>query len=543
MRRIEIFALVCLALVFAAPELAHAQNPDPADLVKTELVGTGYDVTAVGFFPDSSGQPRSDAVYAQIETITNDLGNRYLANQAIDGFEALNRYYPNATTLISVLHYDHYLLFFQTTPQDLDPLVRKQMGRADFWPGVRTNVHIYDTAAKEFVGEKDFVDKSQIDKNQTGKDFSGQSPNVIPTPAPNDNVKPEHILLEPSTTYLPADGATQAFLLASLSDANFNGLGGRAVDFAYEVQGQDEKSLGSESTDAYGTARANVTSSQPLDQVLLRASTTALNAAVQIVVGAPPGASKKAQVQAVVQGLTNQGYSDVDAESDQYTGPAGQKENEAVASVRVQSKSFDRAAYSQLIRSFGTLRTVMPDANLLIALLLFRSKDGHDYTLVYSVRPPDWDAFVDGQIGEVEFWQRVAYNGAVDENGNRVGDKNFLDKNFGASGGPAELSSPRSVQSTLTAETWGEQLNVGAFQVPIGGSADGFSLADSSGSAAGFELFATPDYTQPIFHFSQGDNLSALSALQLAQGQYILQVEGAHAPARVLLNYVEHLAP
>jgi hypothetical protein len=55
------------------PRWSRAQDPDPADLVKAELVGTRYDVIAAGHFPDNNGQPRMDAVYAQMEMITNDL--------------------------------------------------------------------------------------------------------------------------------------------------------------------------------------------------------------------------------------------------------------------------------------------------------------------------------------------------------------------------------------------------------------------------------------------------------------------------------------
>ncbi len=539
-KKILLFCL--LAPLWLAPAVARADDPDPARLVITELVGRGYDVLDAGLYPDSQGQPRADAVYARMDTITNDLDNDYIEEQALDGSQALGRNYPHATNLITILQYARWQIIFQTSAQDLDQYRRKQIKTADYWSELRSNARIYDTVAKEFVGEKDFVNKSQVDKNQTSKDFSKTAPNPLPTPVPNSTNKPEHILLEPSTTYLPADSKSQVNLLARLSDAGFNPLSGHNVNFGYEAQGQSEKNLGAASTDADGTARAQVVSGRVLNVVLMRATTASLNAQVQVLVGPPPASSKEARLKAIINGLKSQGYLEADADYAVSTGPAGQAIRQAISAVRVTAKTFDRSVYSQLSRSFGTLRTVIPEANFLLAILQYRAKNGRDYSLLYSVLPDDWEAFVKGQVGENIFWQRVSYEGAVDEKGNNINDKDFVNKNFGPSTSRGQTNTPRGVESALTLEEWGEQLTVGEFEVPVGGSADGFTLADLSGNATGLAIFATPDFSKPVASFKRGDDPKVLSSLRLGQGQYVLEVQAEHAPARVQVNYVEHLA-
>src|SRR5207249_1236111 len=154
------------------------------------------------------------------------------------------------------------------------------------------------------------------------------------------------------------------------------------------------------------------------------------------------------------------------------TGNLGQAVHQASAALDFASKRFDRAVYSEITRMVGTMRTVMPAADYLEALLQYQAQGGKAYLLRYVVRASDWDAFIKGEIGA---------------------------------------------------------------------SADSFTLAELGGNASGWMLYATPDYGTPLFRFKKGDNPSALAALRLSEGQYILQVDAAHAPAKVKLNYLEHL--
>jgi hypothetical protein len=539
-KRILLLAVVGLALLFIPPPLAYAQNPEPTDQVVSELVGAGYDVVQVGYLKDAQGNLDKKSVYAEMETITMDFQDRYVYRQVLTGYDALATYFPSAQNLLVVLRYDRWLFFFITTAQDWDDVTAQRVTSAEFWQNVRNQARIYDSLQQKYITAKDFTSQNQTNKNQTNKDFSGKGDSPLPPVNTNPNAQAENILVEPSTTYLPADGSSQGYLLATLTDQNFAGLPGRGVNFAYEVRGQDEKGLGTAQTDQFGTARARIVSSRVLDQVLLRASTASLNASIQMVVGPAPGSDTSAQEKAVIDGLTSQGYRDADAAYRQVVGPTGQTFKVGIAAVRVTSNTFDREVYSQLSRMLGTMRTVMKDVTTLRPILLYAAADGHDYALLFTLTTDVWDAYVRGDISENQLWSRLSYDGAVDENGVRTDDKNFLSKNFTGAKQTHYSSAPRQVAATLTTETWGDQLTIGSFLVPVGGYADTFSVTALSGNATGFSLYETPDYNTPIFQYNRGDD-AALGSLRLDSGQYIVGVEGAPAPAKINLQYVEHL--
>ncbi len=541
-QRFLFVSALCAALLLALlPNAARAQNPDPSSQAFNELVGAGYDVIEIGDLPDAQGNPDPNSIYVEMETVTTDFNDRYLINQTLLGFRALNRYFPNRQNFVVVLHFDHWLYFFVTTPPDWDDLLSKRVTVADFWKTQVNQLRIYDTTARKYVTAKDFVNILQTNKNQTNKDFSGQAKSPLPPVNTNPNAQAENILLEPSTTYLPADGVTQAFLLATLTDKDFAGLPGRGVNFTYEVRGQEERALPTAQTDKFGTARSKIASSRPLAQVLLRASTSTLNASAQMIVGSAPGQDTKKQEAAVVDGLKAQGYRDADAGYVEYTGPAGNTIRQGIAAVRVTSNAFDRQVYSQLSRMLGTLRAVMPNANFLRPLLLYAAADGHDYTMLFTLRADLWDAYLRGDMSENQLWASLSYDGAVNENGVRTNEKDFLSKNFSGANPTLYSSVTRSLETTLTAEEWGEQLNLASFQVPVGGFADSFRVTELSGSANGFQLYATPDYNTPVFTFTSGND-EVLKTLRLGEGQYIVAVTGEHAPAKAALEFIEHLA-
>lgn len=523
------------------PAAVSAQTPDPATAALAELVGYGYDVIHVDYVSDTAGNPNRKQVFAQMETITSDLNDRYVANQVLSTFQVVGRYFPGADTYFAILQYDRWVYIFACASTDWDDVIQRRVKPLDFWTNVRRQARIYDTVSKQYVSEKDFLDQSQLAKNQTNKNFTGQAKPPLPPVNTNPEAQVENILVEPSTTYLPADGRAAAFVFATLTDAAYNGLPGRGVNFTYEVRGQEEKALGTLQTDSFGTARARVVSSRPLDQVLLKAATATLAASAQIDVGPPPGEDREAQARAVKQGLLDQGYTDVDAELYEYTDILGHPQRVALAEARVTSKRFDREVYSELGRMMGTLRTVMSDAPILRPVLDYLAPDGHTYSLLFTMRSDIWDAYVRADMGENQMWQSLIYEGALDENGQRVEDRNFIAKNFSGVDTPTVSSAARSVEATLTNEAWGDQLTVGSFVVPVGGRADTFQLGGMTGSASGLAIYQTPDYKKPVFVFKQGDNASRLTGLVLGAGQYIVQVLGDSPPAGVVLNYVEHL--
>ncbi len=532
--------LLLVSISLIPHSTANAQGSDSAAQVFSTLVSSGYDVLDVANFPDTQGNPDPNSIYAEMETVTTDFNDRYLINQTLAGFDALAKFYPKEQYYIVVLKYDRFLYFFVTNPQDWDDVSAKRITILDFWANVRNQARILDTVQNKYITPKDFLTINQTNKNQTSKDFSGQADSPLPPVNTNPSAEAENILFEPSTTYLPADGTTQGYLMATLTDKTFSGLPGREVNFSYEVRGQQAKNLAPGQTDQFGTARTKIASSRPLNLVLLNADTTTLNASAQILVGPPPGKDAKSQSKAVIQGLTSQGYQDADADYEEYVGPVGDKSREAYAAVRVTSKGFDREVYSQLSRMLGTMRTVMPNATFLHPLLQYAAADGHDYTLIFTMRVDVWDAYIRGDIGENQLWANLTYNSAVDENGISTNEKNFISKNFSGTQQTNYSSVQRQVIATLTTEEWGDQLTVGSFLVPVGGFADTFSIGELSGSATGFQIYETPDYNTPVFKYAKGDD-AALQSLRLDSGQYVVEVVGATPPAQLTLQFIEHL--
>jgi hypothetical protein len=214
--------------------------------------------------------------------------------------------------------------------------------------------------------------------------------------------------------------------------------------------------------------------------------------------------------------------------------------NIGLAEMRMASKTFDRAVYSQMSRAFGTLRTVFPKTNTMGVYLIYR-KDGQDLALLWNTSATNWEQFVAGKISENDFWRNVEYYGAWDEKGNRIGDKNFIDKNFGAGGGGKEARLTRQLESTVTKETWGEQWHGQEFVILPGSYADTFALTDLSGDATAIQIFQAPDFVTPILTFQRGDDPDDLKNWRLGQGQYLFAVVASSAPATARMTYIEHL--
>lgn len=524
---------ICLVLVLVSTRAVSAQEPDPADQVKSFLTAKGYTVIEVDYYPDAQGKPCPEVVYALMNAVSGNLDSADTAAQVVLGFHALRKYFPRAETLMTVLNYRQYAIFFFTSSTTFDQFAHNEIRSDVFWRGVRSKIQIYDWVRKAYTDEKDF--KSN---NQSGKDFRTTPPNPVPPPPPAPS-KDIVLRLEPSTTYLPADDKTSVTLIATFLDANYAPLVGRTLSFSYEVTGQDTRSLGTQATDSNGTARAQVKAPLDTDALLLRVSTEALNSQVSIVVG-PPVTAKAEQVEAVIEGLTKQGYAEVDADFISRKSATGEVTNTAYAVMRMASPTLDRAFYAQLSRGFGTLRTVFPIANRLVVILIYRT-EGRDWYLYWKAQTAHWDQFVAGKISETDFWRYLEYLGAYDADDNPVEDKNFLDKNFGAGGSSKEARVTRTLESTLKRESWGEQWRGQEFVILPGSYANSFTLVELSENATAIQIFQSPEFRTPILEFKRGDSLDTLKKWRLGQGQYLFAVIAPKSPAIARMTYVEHL--
>lgn len=526
---------VGIVLVRLVTAEVFAQEPDPADEAKAFLTAKGYTVTDVNYSNDDHGKPLANSVYVLMDAVGGDLDQPDLQAQVIWGFAALSQYYPRVELLNSILAYKQYWIMFHSTSQDF-VFPDATLPGATFWSQVRSQVRIYDRVKNSFVDEKDFTGDQTV-KDQAGKDFGATPSNPVPTPIPSA-LPGGTLWLEPSTTYLPADKNAQAAMMATLLDSRYAPLANRPLAFSYQAPGDDAQSAGTQSTDANGAARAHVAGSRDFNSLLLRASTESLNSQVSIVVGPVP-ATKADEIKAAVRGLSKQGYAGVDVSYYSDTSATGELTNYATVEMRMESQTFDRTVYSQLSRGMGTLRTMFPKANEVDVGLIFH-KDGHDWELLWSAQVAYWDQLVAGQISENEFWRNLRYEGAFDENGNRLDDKDFVDKNFGAGAGKS-ASVTRTLESAITHEDWGDQWHGQEFVVLPGSYADSFGSAIFDGNATALQIFQSPDFTTPIVTYARGDNADKLAGLRLGQGQYLFAVVGPTAPASAQVTYVEHL--
>lgn len=524
---------ICLVLILISTRAVSAQEPDPADQVKSFLTAKGYSVIEVDYYPDAQGKPRPEVVYVLMNAVSGNLDSADTIAQVVLGLHALRKYFPRAETLMVVLNYGRYSIFFSTWNTTFDQFTQGEIRSDVFWRGVRSKIRIYDWVKKAYTDEKDF--KSN---NQAGKDFGTTPPNPVPPPVPTPS-KDIVLRLEPSTTYLPADDKTNVTLIATLLDANYAPLVGHTLNFSYQATGQDTRSLGTPATDSNGTARTQIKAPLDTDALLLRVSTQVLNSQVSISVG-PPVTAKAERVDAVIEGLTKQGYAVVDADFISRTSATGEVTNTAFVVMRMASQTLDRTFYSQLSRGLGTLRTSFPTSDRLVVILIYRTKE-QDWYLYWRAQTSHWDQFVAGKISEYDFWRYLEYLGAYDADDNPVDDKDFIDKNFGAGGSGREARVTRTLESTLKRESWGEQWRGQEFVILPGSYADSFTLVELSENATALWIFQSPEFRTPILEFRRGDSLDTLKKWRLGQGQYLFAIVAPNAPAVARMTYVEHV--
>lgn len=536
-RRVIVALAAGIIVALATRATVHAQDRNPADEVKAFLTAKGYTVDDVGYLADAQGQSRPDAVYVLMDAVGGDLDHPDLQTQVVWGFSALRQAYPRAETVHATLAYRQFWIFFWSSAIDLDQFMDRTLDGTTYWTRVRRQVRIYDRLRGTFTDEKSFTTNNQAGKDQTGKNFGSDPKNPVPTPVPG-STQSGTLWLEPSTTYLPNDRESRVVLMATLLDRNFAPAANTRLTFSYQAPGDNAVTMGAQNTDVNGAARAAVAGSRAFNSLLLRAATESQNSQVSIVVGTVPS-RKTDQINAVVRGLTKQGYAGIEVDYSTQTRATGETTNVGYVEMRIASQSFDRSVFSQMSRAFGTLRTLFPKVNQLYVTLVYHN-EGQDWQLMWSVQVAYWDQLVTGQIGENDFWRNLRYIGAYDENGNSLDDKNFLDQNFGAGRIGKRVSVTRPLESTVTAETWGDQWHGQEFVVLPGSYADTFTVEELTGNATAVQLFQSPDFVTPILTYTRDDSPEKLR-VQLGQGQYLFAVVASSAPASARATYVEHL--
>lgn len=172
-------ALLVIALTLIPLNVASAQG-SPAQQVSQLLGQQGYAVLAVDNFPDAQGNPRPDVMYVMMNAVNSNLDSQEVVLQAVWGFGALRKYYPDASTLLSVLKDRQFLVMFGTDSATFDQFIGEQISAQSFWSNVRSNVKIFNTQTNQMVSEKEFVGGGQTNKSFTQQNFTPQQPACSP---------------------------------------------------------------------------------------------------------------------------------------------------------------------------------------------------------------------------------------------------------------------------------------------------------------------------------------------------------------------------
>ena len=79
----NLLSLFLIGVALLSASVARAQQPDSPDQVKALLTGKGYSVVEVANYPDESGSPRTDTVYAMMEASNLDLDSENHAKEGV----------------------------------------------------------------------------------------------------------------------------------------------------------------------------------------------------------------------------------------------------------------------------------------------------------------------------------------------------------------------------------------------------------------------------------------------------------------------------
>jgi hypothetical protein len=547
---LAVLILVMLALVllreqsiFAGPQAQGAPGRGPFGTTEQNnctayMESQGYHVDAVGRPRLSNGTPDPDTVVMlmpvqspQFDPDASLAGDEESSRQVLEGFRVCYRFYNDISTVGIGLEWGPYIIMVPASAADWQAVEDGRMTPDELWRKTQPQITILNASTLRPISETDFTQK-----NFTGYKDVQQSmpPQTDPTPTRSESVK-----LQPSTAYLPVGSSLT--LVAGTYDRGFRVLPAKEISFTYQVRGQDPVDLARNTSDANGTARVTLpgASVQAGDQIIVRAAMDSSGAVASSPVQVGPAVSGPAALDAISQSLKLQGYNVLNVE---YRPASGSAPARAGALAEIASSRLDRSVRLQLLTMIGTLFAVYPDVQVAHPAVIYRSQ-ATPFQLVFNVSRADWDAWLAGTISEAQLWQRIRLDPVRDvRTGHPAGQRDFLNKNFtGDTGRAMDLQTPQAVRSTVTRESWGDQLNPAKFKVPVGGYANSFQVVERSDSAE-FAIYSAVDPTTPLYSSTEDPDGSRLRLLRLAPGQYILSIESSQVPSAIGLTYFVHLA-
>jgi hypothetical protein len=492
----------------------------------------GYQVDASGHpaGPDGAPDPNSavmlmPAQSPQFDRDLRNLGDPGTVAQVTTGFAALERAF-DAPKLGVGLEWGPYIVMFSATAEDVRAWQGGTLSAERFWAGVAPTAQVIDAQSWRRINDTGF-----LYKDFTG---SGRLNEKLPPAVERPSSGGRQIRLQPSTAYLP--GGSEATLVATLTDSSAQPVAGESVTFTYALPGEDPQPIATATTGPDGAARARFTPpSQAAGDLTVSVAVSGLPSGASTSITTAPPVEGSAATGAVATALQAQGFSVLDVVYGQQQGV-----NVATAAAEMVAPRLDMSVRSQILTMAGTLFAVYPQAAVARSALLYRT-EGNSYQLIFETRRQDWEAWTGGATTEAQLWERLPLDEVVDAlTGERVNQRDFLNKNFKDAVDRVEIRTPRSVESRLVRESWGDQLYTAKFSLSVGAIADSFTVEELT-SGAGFAIYAVADPVDPLYRSSADPDGSGLRGLQLTSGNYLLSVEGNVIPSTIRLGYLDHL--
>jgi hypothetical protein len=477
------------------------------------------------------------------------------------GFAACAQYYPGVPLIRLGLEQAQSILMFSAEAADVQAVQNGTMSTEEFWSRVQSTKTVLDARTGRPISDINFVNK----------DFSGQRrmTAILPPNAEPPSKGKLQIRLQSSTAYLALGG--QADLVATVLDSSGQPLVGRSVSFTYTPIESDPLTIGSENTGADGAARIRFTAPQGLQgAVLIGASTSDSSgnfaASIPVTVGLPASGTGglvpsrviggiplptetvrinlpaqpvtgTAPISVITASLRLQGYSAIDSS---YLLRYLPNATATTMLAEIVAPRFDLSVRAEILSMAGTLLSTYPTAQESVPVLLYRNQ-GRSFLLIFQVARSDLELWLAGSIDEATLWQRIPLSRVIDAStGLPMDVRDFLSKNFANNISANIFVSAHQVTSTITRESWGDQLRTGRFQVPLDSTAATFSVVERTPTSE-FAIYGTTDPINPVYQSSGDADGSKLRALRLKAGQYVLSITAGNSPSTVSLSYLEEL--
>lgn len=178
----KLFMLFALALLFI-PATAHAQDAAPGDLVRSFLSGMGYTVLDVGYLADANGSADTSRVIVEVE-LPDTVTPQEMSQAMVLSFGALRKAYPDATILGSLLKVGSLIYIFPAEAAVFDQFLNNQITGQQFGDYLQKNAKVFDLTTNSYVTPGATGGTNPPAKNQTNKDFGGNSSQTLPCNPP-----------------------------------------------------------------------------------------------------------------------------------------------------------------------------------------------------------------------------------------------------------------------------------------------------------------------------------------------------------------------